>query len=186
MPNNYYGCTEEDLGLYEDADCLIEIKGGASACVLLYRGHSILDPSSQTEVQDAIDNGYAQVIKDSSYSIDPPSAIKSESIIPCRAQTVINYDRTGTYKNPNISATNSDFHSNLFTTRKIVGMIIYECGAANDGVEQVTYINSPLTFEGGRILPGVDTETQRYEGKFSWRSRKDATIHAVPPGIFDF
>lgn len=186
MPNCYnFGC-EETLGTYNQSECGEDLVGGSNAALFLECNHQITDPSDEVQVQAEIDAGRATLVTRASFSIEAPTPVTSESIVPCEPASVTTYNRTGIYRNPNINATNVDFHKPIFKGRRFGGIIIYECGTSDSlNGAQVTWIDKVVTFTGGRILPGVTTEKQRFEGVFSWISLTDSDIYAAPAGIFD-
>lgn len=180
-----YGC-DDSLGTYNEAQCGEELVGGMNAALLLECDHQLTDPSDTTAVAAEIAAGRATLITGASFSIEAASPVTQESLVPCRPASVSTYNRTGIYKNPNITAENVTFHKAIFKGRKFGGIVLYECGTegAVNGA-QVTWIDSVVTFTGSRIVPGVTTEKQRFEGVFSWISQTDSDIYATPAGIFD-
>ena len=179
-----YNCFDSPLDIYHENVCGEELQGGANAAVFLYCGHHLTDPSSATQINAEIAAGRARLVTGASFSIEAPSPVTSSTVVPCKTVHVSNYNRSGTYKNPNVSLEMIDFHKPIFGGRSFGGLIIYECGTAESLKPQVTWINRPVTFEGGRILPGLTTETQRFEGKFTYLGKYDDDVYAVPPGIF--
>ena len=155
-----YNCADE-LGAQELLDCDGDNLGGASAVIFLACNH--------TDVEIGI--GKASAVK-----ITPPSG--------CAVEKVINYNRSGTYRDGNVNSTNITNYNALFNGTPLGGMIIFEC-AANDGVGQVTWIDSEVTFEGDRVLPVSQTEIQVFDATFMWINKYMPMIYAVPPGIFD-
>lgn len=179
-----YNCFDDPLDIYHENECGEELKGGASAVVFLYCGHHLTDPSSATQINAEIAAGRARLVTGAALSIEPPTPVISTTVVPCKVAPVTNYTRKGTYKNPNVSADMVDFHKPIFGGRSFGGLILYECGTAEARNPQVTWINRPVTFTGGRILPGVTTDTQRFEGEFNYEGLYDDDIYPVPPGIF--
>lgn len=185
MPNCIdYNC-DDAFGTYNEAECGEELVGGMNAAVLLACNHQLTDPSSASEISAEIAAGRAVLVTGASFSIEPATPNTQESIVPCRPASVSTYNRTGVYKNPNISFENIEFHQGIFKGKKLGGIILYECGTedALNGA-QVTWIDSVVTFTGSRIVPGVTTEKQRFEGAFSWISQTDPQVYAAPAGIF--
>lgn len=179
-----YDC-DESLGTYNEAQCGEELVGGSNAALFLECNHQLTDPSSASQVAAEIAARRATLITGGSFSIEPATPVSQESIVPCRPASVSTYNRTGVYKNPNVNAVNVAFHKPIFKGRKFGGIVLYECGT-EDAINgaQVTWIDSVVTFTGSRILPGVTTEKQRFEGVYSWISQTDADIYAAPAGIF--
>lgn len=180
-----YDC-DEALDTYNESPCGEELVGGSNAVLLLECNHQLTDPSDATAVQAEIDAGRATLVTGASLSIEPATPVTQDSIVPCRPASVSTYNRTGIYRNPNVTANNVIFHQPIFKGRKFGGLVMYECGTADSiNGAQVTWIDSVVTFTGSRVLPGTTTEKQRFEGLFSWISQTDPEIYAAPAGIFD-
>lgn len=185
MPNCVNYDCQDALGIYNEAQCGIELAGGSNQAIFLECNHQLTDPSDATAVQAEIDAGRATLVTGASFSIEAPSPVTADSLVPCRPASVSNYNRTGNYINPNVTAENVLFHQPIFKGRKFGGIILYECGAADDvDGGQVTWIDNTVTFTGGRILPASQTEKQRFEGQFAWVSKLDPEIYPAPAGIF--
>lgn len=178
-------CNDDPLGTHEVVSCATDPVGGASAMVVLECNHQLTDPSSGAEVLAEIAAGRAHLVERVSVTFDAPAEVTQDSLVPCETPRLVTYDRTGTYVNPNVSATNIDFHDKLMDGRKFGGLIVYECGT-DDPTETkyVSWVNTPVKFTGGRILPGVNTEFQRFEGKITWRQKVNPSRHVMPEGVF--
>ena len=73
----------------------------------------------------------------------------------------------------------------MFGGRTFGGLILYLCGTLeSDNGELVEWIDSAVTFTGGKVLPTGNNEFQRYESDFKWRKKAEATLHNAPLGIF--
>lgn len=178
-----YNCADE-LGTQELLDCDGDNLGGASAVVFLACNHQLTDPSNGTEIQAEISAGRAWLYKDVEIGIGKASAVKITPPSGCAVEKVINYNRSGTYRDGNVNATNITNYNALFNGTPLGGMIIFEC-AAKDGDGQVTWIDSEITFEGDRILPVSQTEIQVFDATFAWVSKTMPMIYNKPTGIFD-
>lgn len=179
-----YNC-DDVFGTYNEAECGEELVGGMDAAVLLACDHQLTDPSSQSQIAAEIAAGRAVLVTGASFSIEPASPVTQDSIVPCRPASVSTYNRTGVYKNPNITSENITFHQGIFKGKKLGGIILHECGT-EDAINgpQVTWIDAVVTFTGSRIVPGTTTEKQRFEGTFSWISQIDSQIYDAPASIF--
>lgn len=184
MPNCINYDCDDALGNYQENECGEELVGGSSAGVLLECNHQLTDPSSTAQVNAEIAAGRATLVTGCSFSIEPPSPVEQDSIVPCRPSSVTTYNRSGIYKNPNVSGPGVTFHKPIFAGRKFGGLILYECGTEDAINPQVTWIDRTITFTGGRILPGATTDKQRFEGAFKYIGKTDDDIYPVPPGIF--
>lgn len=177
-------CTSDPLGDYEIIECAQDPVGGLSAALFLECGHSITDPSDETQITNAITAGEAKLISRCAFSIDAASPVTVESLVPCETPSLVTYDRKGVYKNPNVTPDNIALHDQIFDGRKFGGLILFECATLEDATQYVTWINSPVKFTGSRIVPEKNTEFQRFEGECVWRSKTNPTRHVAPSGIF--
>lgn len=177
-------CNEDPLGEAEVVLCpKDDLVGGFNAAIFLEKNHGIADPANAGQINAAKQNNKAHQVDRVSIWIDAPSAVDQESLVPCETPSTVNYDRKGGYINPNVTTNNVPFHDNLFDGRTLGGIILANCG--KDGtVEKVLFINHPVKLKGGLIGPQKNTEFMRFEGEWSGRSMKNATIHNAPIGIF--
>lgn len=179
-----YNCLDP-LGVHTPNNCGEELLGGGSGVLLLECNHQLTDASNTGLINIEIAAGRATLIKGVKVGINLPSPIKVDSNAACVNQKVVTYDRTGSYVDGNVSPDNLVFYKPIFAGRSFGGMIIYECGTEeSDAGAQVTWIDSVISFEGGRILPVNNNEFQRFEGAFSWRSKFDADLAPAPAGVF--
>lgn len=178
-----YDC-DDALGEYNENECGEELPGGANAAVFLECNHQLTDASDGTAVLAEIAAGRAKLVTGAFFSIEAPAPVTQDSIQACKPPVLVTYNRTLTYRNGNVSQANRDFHNVIFRGKKFGGLIIYECGTADSLNPQVTWIDSQVTFTGGRILPG-STELQRFESQGSWVSKDMEILANVPAGVFD-
>lgn len=174
-----YNCT--DLEDHVKNDCEEEFQGGSDQLVILDCDHQVTDPSNGTEILVEIAAGRAKLIQNVKLGLDLPTPVTVDSNISGRTPKVVNYDRTGTLMDGNVNQFNNEFYDALNNGRAIGGIIILESGA---GSTKVTWINKAVQFQGGRVFPNVDTEFQRYEETFSWRSLTEPVIADAPAGVF--
>lgn len=181
-----YNCFDDDLGIYHENECGEELSGGVNAAVLLACGHHLTDPSSAAQILAELNASprRAWLITGASFSIEAPQPVDASTVVPCKTVGVSTYNRSGSYKNPNVSNDMVEFHQPMFGGRTFGGMILNECATDEARNPQVTFINRPITFKGGRILPGVTTETQRFEGSFYYIGLYDDNTYPKPAGIF--
>jgi len=173
-----YNCTD-DLNDQVLLNCDDDMLGGASAVIFLACDHTVTDPSVAAQITDAIAAGKAWKYTDVAVSITKATAVKITPPAGCATEKVINYERSGTYKDGNVNSTNILNYDVLFKGAPLGGMIIYECGAS-----RVTWINAKIQFEGDRLLPESNKEIQMFDASFNWLQPEMPTIHALPVGIF--
>lgn len=172
------------LGQQRPNDCEEELLGSSDAALFLLCNHQLLDPSDPLQVQAEIDAGRARLVKNVKISMAAPSPIKVPSQIGGRLDKLVNYDRTATLIDGNISPENVEFYAPLLTGLPLGGMLIYEKGTEQSDVQYVTFIDSVVNLEGGRVLPETDTEFQRFEIKILWRRKEEPRQFIAPAGIF--
>lgn len=172
-----YNCDE--LADHLKVDCEEFNLGGVPQVIVLECDHTITDPSNATQVQTNLDNGKAKLIQNVKFGVDAPSPIEIDSPIACQTPSVVNFDRSGTYVDANVTANNNNFYDSL-NGRSIGGLILYECDPG-----RITWIDAAVKFKGGRVIPVDNNDFQRYEGTFHWKKKTEPTIHSAPAGIFD-
>lgn len=178
-----YGCGDP-LDDYNQNICDELIQGGLGAMIVLYCGSQITDPSSAAQINIELAAGRAKIIRGMMATIEAPTPIQIDPYVPCQTQTTVNYDRTGTYRNGNVSSGNDEFHNTLFAGKPFGGLILYNCSSDSSGNNWVDWIDEAVKFTGGKIIPANDNEAQRYEGTFAWRGINGPVRYAAPAGIF--
>lgn len=169
-----YGCDSSALGLFHRNLCNKEFIGNHDQAIAFGCSATTTDFEDETTILDDINNNRAWRILDARFTINKPTANKTESIVPCRPSTVDSYSYTGDYQNPNVNSDNDDVHQLLFSGMSIGALLIRECQSRKDGYMQAKLIVSEIKFEGG--LVSVTGEKQRYEGTFSWEGYHPKTI----------
>jgi hypothetical protein len=109
-------------------------------------------------------------------TLNAPSPVTQESFDPCGTEATINYDRTLTWEDGNVTADRQAFYNSINTSVGFIigGALILECDA-----ERFTYIADELKFSGGRQSPATSQERQFFSFEVSWRNKVD-------PDILDF
>ena len=185
-------CTTDPLGEYELANCAYDPVGGMSAIILLECDHTLTDAILNGDPADAgdainaeITAGRAHLIERCSFTLEAASEVTQDSLVPCETPSLVTYNRTGNYVNPNVNYTNITLHDQIFDGRNFGGIIAYECGY-DDSSEQkyVSWVDAAVKFTGSRIVPSANTEFQRFEGTANWKSKKNAQRYPVPTGVF--
>ena len=174
-----YNCS--DLEDHVKNDCEDERQGGSDQMIILDCDHQLTDPSSAAEINAEIAAGRAKLVQNIKLGWDVPTAVTVDSNIAGRTPKVVNYDRTGQIMDGNVNQFTNTFWDSLNNGRAVGGMIVYESG---NGGDKVTWIDAAIQFQGGRTLPNTDTEFQRYEETFTWRSLTEPAIYDSPTGIF--
>ena len=179
-----YNCAD-DIGEHVENTCGEELLGGSSQMVLLECNHQVTDPSNGTQIAAEIAAGRANLLTNLKVSIAKPSPVEVDSNVACGTSKLVTYDRTGTLIDGNVNANNITFYNAVFGGRAFGGAILYLCGTSEaDSGEKVEWIDSTVTFTGGKVLPEDNNSFQRFEGDFKWRKKDGQMLYANPVGIF--
>lgn len=171
---NNFGCDEE-FEVYTENDCGDIVLGGIDYVILLECNHTITDPSNATQINANVASGKAVIVTNAKMSIPEASPIKVDVDVPCVPQRVVNYNRTATYRNGNVSAANITFHNNLFPGRKLGGAIFHQCAA-----DKVTWVDEVISITGSRTIPDNNNATQAFVATFEWLSLYDSMDYNAP------
>ncbi len=181
-----YNCTsyncDDDLGSHTLNDCGDVTRGGYPNVILLECDNDITDPSDATEVQAAIDDGTAHLVKNVKLAIPVGSPIKVDSQVANAPQLIVKYEYAGTMIDQNVSSANVTFYNNLLDGRSFGGIILHN---AEEG--KVYWHDAEVRFEGGLVMPDNDGEVERFETTFSFKKLPSATVPTIytePAGIF--
>ena len=79
--------------------------GGSQEIILLKCGHTVTNASSETQVQNSIDNEGAKLFKRVKVGMPLASPVKVPAMVSCEADIQISADRTVTVMDPNINTT---------------------------------------------------------------------------------
>lgn len=174
--NNY--CSE-DVGTHAQIDCAEYIPGGQSAIIIVLCGYSIADPSDEEEVQNLIGEGGAKLIEGVTFDIPRASDQTVTNPVACGEDLKVNAQRTANLFDANVSPENDAFYSAI-NGKNVAQIIAFDCES-----DYVTFISpaGPISASIEPVVPAGNTEFQRYEGVFTWRSRSFPTKHDKPPGI---
>lgn len=179
-----YNCLDA-LGDQVLNACGEELLGGSSSIILLECSSQLTDPSNGTQIAAEIAAGRATIIKNVKVGYGKPSPVEIDSNISGGTSVLVTYDRSGTLIDGNVNSNNVTFYNNLFAGRTFAGMILYLVGTAEAASgAKVEWLNSQITFTGGKVLPDNNKEFQRFEGDFKWRKKTGNQIYPCPVGIF--
>lgn len=192
MANCINLCTSDPLGDYELPECTNDPVGGMSAVIWLECDHQLTESDFLagpvdlgTAINAEITAGRAHLVERCSFTLEAASEVTQDSLVPCEVPSLVTYERSGNYINPNVTQTNITFHNNLFDGRNFGGVIAYECGY-DDSTETkyVTWVDASVKVTGSRIVPSANTEFQRFEGVAKWKSKYNPQRYEAPTGVF--
>lgn len=178
-------CNDDPMGAFEVLGCGSDPLGGFSAAVLFECLHDTVDYSNGAQVLADIAAGKAHLIERASFEIPAAAAVTQDSLVPCEGTRLVNYDRTVNYTNPNVTPVNVTTHDQVFSGRKFGALMLYNCAVEDGEPEYVTVIKNPLTAQGSFVGPRTNTEFQRFEGTFAYRSKKNPSRQLAPAGVFN-
>ena len=180
-----YNCGSE----WEDylpGECGQTFLGGMGAAILFRCGvntDEVLTANEvdETKVSALLLSGDAKLVTGIRLSMDAPSPVTSDSFLACQGDVTTTYDRTIPWQDRNVTPENVLFYNSINAASgfQVGGALIRECDA-----ERITYVDSVMTFNGGRISP-QGAEMQRFEFTVSYRAKGDAPIYPDVPGLFE-
>ncbi len=173
-----YNCND-DLGDHIPVDCGEYPLGGIDAAIILACDHQVTDVSNGTQINAEIAAGRAWLVENIKVSIPDPSPITITNPVACRVDRLVNYDRSGTWQDANVNADNIDFYNILLSGQSFGGLILRECDE-----NRVTFVDSEVTFQGGRLIPDNNDNFQMFNATFNWREKTDADIFNEPANVF--
>lgn len=176
-----YDCNGQ-IPAYELNDCP-DLLAGYSAGIILECGHGITDPSSAAQINAALAAGKARLYPALRVGIPLRSPISIPSNVSGETDTVVNYDNTATWVDGNVNGTNDEHYTAVFGGRKLGGLILYS--AANPDEPHIVAIMGTVKVTGGVVSADQPTESERYEGTFTWRKLQLPVHYPAPAGIFD-
>lgn len=176
-----YNCTS--IGNHTPNDCGAEILAGFSEVILLECGHNITNWESAAQYTSALNAGTAIMVQEVRAGIDAPSPIEIEPTVSGAPPTVVNYDRTATLKDGNVSGANDDWYTSANVGRSFAGAVFYSNSDSDNPI--INVITGRVKLVGGKVVADNDNDTQRYEHILKWRSKTGPRQYAAPTGIFD-
>lgn len=176
-----YNC--DPLGIHTlNEDCGDELLGGLSDAVLFDCNHTVTDFTNGTQINSNIAAGRAWLVRNIKVGLNAGSPVNIDSLKACGTQTLVTYERSGSWIDGNVNAENiDDFYNPLFRGRSIGAMLLKECGNSS---AKATLITAEITFVGDRIVPDNNNELQRFEATFNWKDKNMPTQINEPAGVF--
>ena len=165
-----------------DGDLQCEPEAGGISKLVVFHDNLPSDPSDGQEIGTMISNNEATLIEDVKIGFAEPSEITGTSYVSCVPDAAINYDREATLLDAKVVPQNVEFYNsvNSANRRNVAGVLFYECSA-----ERVTFVDKPVTFSGGRVVPETDDDSQHFSYTLRWRSKNDPHIYSKPANVFD-
>lgn len=175
-----YDCNDP-LGDHMPNDCDEVLLGGIDAIIVLECDSQLTDPSSAVQIAAEIAAGRATLIENVKVSIEAASPVTVDPLVSCSTPKLVNYDRSGTIIDGNVSDNNIDVYNKINAGRAFGGLILHLCGTEDSvGGAKVLWIDKKVEFTGSLIVPPNNNDIQRFEGKFTWRSKGDPNMYASP------
>lgn len=177
-----YNCQDNSLGTFHENDCGIEFTGDHNQAIIFGCNATTVNYTNANSILADIAAGLAWKITGAKFSINEASFETSESIVPCKPDTVDGFTQEMDYENPNVNEQNDAVHATLFSGKSFKGILINECKSDADGYLRVKLIDAENKWSGSVV--SQTGEKQRYKGKATWKNVQVTTI-AKAPGIFD-
>lgn len=128
------------------------------------------DTISNDKVEALLSTDRAKLISGVQITLNAPSELTAPSGNPCVGDTAINYDRSLTWQDYNVSRERNEAYNILNAAKGFVlgGALLKHCAS-----DMLTYIEGDIKFNGGRQSPEQSSEAQFFEFNVTWRN-KDA------------
>lgn len=175
-----YNCTS--IGNHTPNDCGTEILSGYSELILLECGHGITNFESAAQYTAALNAGTAIMVQEVKMGFDLPSAISVTPNVSGETETTVNYNRTATVKDGNVSGANDDWYSSANVGRRFAGFIAYSNSDPDN--PRIRVVLGKVKMNGGLVALDDDTDTERYEHTLAWKSKTGPRMYTAPVGIF--
>jgi len=171
---------DEELNPYSPIACDDYKLSGIDAAVVFACGHEPADPTDGTEIQSIIDAGNAKLVSNVRIGLPAGSPVTQPSPIAGGTDLTINYDRTATIFDANVTENNNAFWNGSLDRR--FGAILFH----NVDADDCFFVNPPsgINTQISPVVLDQNTEYRRYEGQFSWRDKDMPSLTASPAGIF--
>jgi len=179
-----YDCNDP-LGTHLPNDCGEELLGGGSGILLLECNHQLTSASSAAQISAEIAAGRAKLLLNLKIGIDAPTPIEVDSNVSGGTTKLVNYDRTLTLIDGNVSSNNVNFYDGVFGGRVFGGAILYLVGTEESSTTLVTWIDAAINFTGGLTIPNNTNEFMTFNGVAKWRSKNMPSLATAPVGIFE-
>ncbi len=182
------GCTNyncEELGTHiAGANCGRPTQGGSEDWVILDCDATTTDASNAAQINADIAAGRAVVVTGVKSGFNKPSPISVDAISSCGVPVVVNNDWVGLIKDGSINNQTIDFWNRFIGGRVAGSIIMFECHDEGDDA-LVTWIRPPsgIRFEGGRVLPDTNNQSQVIDMEFKWRQLQSPLRWAAPVGV---
>lgn len=183
-----YGCASYNCGELLEHEVITGCPtsgrlGGISHIIAFSCDNTLTDNEPDgTAINTEVTNGTAVCILAIKAGIPEPTPIEAEATTSCSTPGIATYDRTLTIEDFNVSVDNNVAWDSLFSGQTIGALLLIECDT--DGLPALaTFIGSEVKFRGGRTIPNVNTELQKYVSTASWRSLSEPHLYAAPTGI---
>jgi len=153
---------------------------------LLECDNQLTDPSDPAEITTEIAAGRAHLLLGLKIGVDAPTAIEVDSNVSGGTTKLVNYDRTMTLIDGNVSDNNIDVYDKVCGGRVFGGAILYLVGTEQSTAgASVYYIDSAINFTGGLTIPNNDNEFITFNATAKWRKKTMGTLATAPAGIFE-
>lgn len=175
-----YNCDELPGYILNECDDVLD---GFSQIMLLECGHGITDFTNPTQYNAALSAGKAKIMPAVKAGLDLPSALSVEANVSGETPNNVNYDRTATVIDGNVSLNNDNFYDVVHGGHKFGGFVLFS--NSDEDNPRIEVVNAVVKASGGKVAGNTGGDTTRYETTLAWRSKKGPKTYPAPAGIFD-
>jgi hypothetical protein len=139
------------------------------------------DKVSNTKIEALILAERAKLVPGVQVTLNAPSELTAPSGNPCIGDTAINYDRSLTWQDYNVSRIRNEFYNSINAAKgfAIGGVLLKHCAT-----DMLTYIEGDVKFNGGRQSPEQSSEAQFFEFNVTWRNKDAEEIFEQSIDVF--
>lgn len=184
MPYNCYSCSNELLEHDVISGCPTAGRlGGSSHIIILSCEHELdSDEPDASDINTELAANRAVLVRNVKVGMNDPAAEEVDSTTSCGTPSLSTYNRSLTIEDFNVSATNCAAWQPLLSGQPLGGLILVEC--TTEGLtDQFTFINHEIKLRGGRNIPNVNTQLQKFNITANWRSVEESCPYTAPTGI---
>lgn len=173
-----YNCSP--LGDHERNACNEKVLGGGDSVAFIHCDAVITDYEDETQLQNAINDGYLTILKGVKVGLPAGSPITVGPYVANETEDIVNYNRTGTLIDANYNQDNITLYDSVFNGKVFKGALIRLADAS-----KVIHVDAIIKVEGSVIVPDDSTDAIRFEATFKWKSKEMGNLYSDTTGLFD-
>jgi hypothetical protein len=184
-----YGCADDWADIGEGELCFSRKVGGINAAIIFKCGvtrEDVINSYNNDEldndkIEALIANNQAKLIPGVQITINEPSELTAPSGDPCVGDSAINYDRSLTWQDYNVTRARNEFYNTIGAAKgvKFGGLLLKHCQT-----NMLTFIEGDVKFNGGRNSPEQSAEAQLFQYNVTWRNVDNDEIFEQEIDVF--